>query len=61
VATPNALTAGFHRALLASSIVLLAAALVAVRAPNTRGEHEAAVNAEENGLDVYATLRSHDV
>jgi EmrB/QacA subfamily drug resistance transporter len=61
VATPNALTAGFHRALLVSSIFLLAAALIAVRAPNTRGEHEAAVNPEENGLDAYATLRSHDV
>jgi EmrB/QacA subfamily drug resistance transporter len=40
VAAPQALTAGFHRALLASSIFLLAAALFAVRAPNTRGEHE---------------------
>jgi MFS family permease len=61
VATPNALTAGFHRALLVSSIFLLAAALFAVRAPNTRGEHEAAANPEENGLDAFATLRSHDV
>jgi hypothetical protein len=34
------MTEGFHRALLASSIFLLAAALFAVRAPNTRGEHE---------------------
>jgi EmrB/QacA subfamily drug resistance transporter len=40
VAVPHALTSGFHRALLASSIFLLAAALFAVRAPNTRGEHE---------------------
>ena len=33
-----ALTAGFHQALLACSIFLLAAALIAVRAANTRGE-----------------------
>jgi EmrB/QacA subfamily drug resistance transporter len=35
---PQALTSGFHRALLAGSVFLLAAALVAVRSPNTRGE-----------------------
>jgi MFS family permease len=35
---PAALTAGFHRALLACSIFLLGAALVAVRASNTRGQ-----------------------
>jgi MFS family permease len=40
VAAPHAMTGGFHWALLASSIFLLAAALFAVRAPNTRGEHE---------------------
>jgi predicted MFS family arabinose efflux permease len=33
-----ALTAGFHRALLACAIFLLAAALIALRATNTRGE-----------------------
>jgi EmrB/QacA subfamily drug resistance transporter len=37
-ALPYAQTAGYQRALLASSIFLLAAALLAVRAPNTRGE-----------------------
>ncbi|MEP7020034.1 MAG: MFS transporter [Pseudonocardiales bacterium] len=37
-AMPEALTAGFHRALLAGSVFLLAAAVVALRAPNTRGE-----------------------
>jgi EmrB/QacA subfamily drug resistance transporter len=37
---PHALTAGFHRALLASSIFLLAAAVLAIRASNTRGESE---------------------
>jgi hypothetical protein len=33
-----ALTQGFHRALLASSLFLLAAAAIALRATNTRGE-----------------------
>ncbi|MEA2428341.1 MAG: hypothetical protein QOF37_1969 [Thermoleophilaceae bacterium] len=37
-ATPDALTSGFQRALLASSIFLLAAAFVALRIANTRGE-----------------------
>ncbi|MGZ4250736.1 MAG: MFS transporter [Solirubrobacteraceae bacterium] len=36
--TPDALTSGFHSALLAGSIFLLAAALIASRAINTRGE-----------------------
>ncbi len=35
-----ALTQGFHRALLASSLFLLAAAAIALRATNTRGEPE---------------------
>jgi EmrB/QacA subfamily drug resistance transporter len=39
-AVPDALTAGFHRALLASSVFLLAAAVLAVGANNTRGETE---------------------
>jgi EmrB/QacA subfamily drug resistance transporter len=37
-AEPLALTQGFHRALLASSLFLLAAAAIALRATNTRGE-----------------------
>jgi EmrB/QacA subfamily drug resistance transporter len=37
-AAPHALTQGFHRALLAGSVFLLVAALIAVRSPNTRGE-----------------------
>jgi EmrB/QacA subfamily drug resistance transporter len=37
---PEALTSGFQRALLASSIFLLAAALVALRITNTRGEEQ---------------------
>jgi hypothetical protein len=35
---PQALTSGFHRALLASSIFLLVAAVLALRSSNTRGE-----------------------
>ena len=50
VATANAQTSGFHRALLASSIFLVAAALFAVRAPNTRGDD-----------DAFAAKRSDDV
>jgi hypothetical protein len=37
-ARADALTSGFQRALLASSIFLVAAALIALRATNTRGE-----------------------
>jgi MFS family permease len=37
-ALPEALTSGFHQALLASSIFLVAAAVIALRATNTRGE-----------------------
>ena len=37
-APAQALTAGFGRALLAGSIALLAAAVIALRATNTRGE-----------------------
>ncbi len=39
-AAPEALTAGFHRALLASSLFLLAAAVLGFRVTNTRGEAE---------------------
>jgi MFS family permease len=38
VALPDALTSGFHRALLACSIFLVAAAVIALRATNTKGE-----------------------
>jgi MFS family permease len=37
-ALPDALTSGFQRALLASSLLLLAAAAIATRTANTRGE-----------------------
>jgi MFS family permease len=40
VSTADALTSGFQRALLASSIFLLAAAVVALRITNTRGEEQ---------------------
>ena len=45
VAPPNALTAGFHRALIACSIFLIAAAAIALRATNTRGEEQPAIEA----------------
>jgi MFS family permease len=35
---PDALTSGFHQALLACSICLAAAAIIALRTTNTRGE-----------------------
>jgi EmrB/QacA subfamily drug resistance transporter len=38
VGLPESLTSGFHLALLAASIFLVAAALIALRATNTRGE-----------------------
>jgi EmrB/QacA subfamily drug resistance transporter len=43
--TPEALTSGFRRALLASAIFLVAAAVIAVRAPDTRGEPAVAAEA----------------
>jgi EmrB/QacA subfamily drug resistance transporter len=41
--SPEALTSGFHRALLASSVFLLAAAVIGLRVANTRGEAQDAV------------------
>jgi EmrB/QacA subfamily drug resistance transporter len=41
----QALTSGFQRALLAAAIFLAAAAVIALRTPNTRGEEEAAAPA----------------
>jgi MFS family permease len=48
---PHALTQGFHRALLVGSVFLLAAALVAVRSPNTRGESNQAIPLDETALE----------
>jgi EmrB/QacA subfamily drug resistance transporter len=45
-AAPDALTAGFQRALLACSLFLLAAAAIALRATNTRGEEQPAIDTE---------------
>jgi hypothetical protein len=48
----EALTSGFQRALLASSIFLLAAAVVALRVANTRGEeHPPGVDARPESAD----------
>jgi EmrB/QacA subfamily drug resistance transporter len=48
---PHALTAGFHRALLVGSIIVLASAVVALRATNTRGVAEPpAIDAEPEAL-----------
>ena len=44
---PAALTSGFHRALLAASAFLLAAAVIALRATNTRGEPAATTDFTE--------------
>jgi hypothetical protein len=40
---PEALTSGFHRALLVSSIFVLATAIIALRTSNTRGEAQQTV------------------
>jgi EmrB/QacA subfamily drug resistance transporter len=47
----EALTSGFQRALLASSIFLLAAAVVALRATNTRGEGDQAVTEAQREIE----------
>jgi EmrB/QacA subfamily drug resistance transporter len=46
IAVPVALTSGFHLALLVSSLFLVAAALIALRATNTRGEPVSSVESE---------------
>jgi EmrB/QacA subfamily drug resistance transporter len=45
---PQALTAGFQRALLVSALCLVAAGVIALRASNTRGEPVAASEARQN-------------
>jgi MFS family permease len=52
VAHPAALTDGFHRALLLSSIFVLGAAVIATRAANTRGEPTSEVTSEVTGIAV---------
>ena len=51
VALPAALTSGFHRALLASSIFLVAAAVIALRATNTKGEPMPTAETEQIEFD----------
>src|SRR5215213_2948938 len=52
--TPEALTAGFHRALLASSIFLAAAAVIGLRTANSRGETEDPVVPAEEPVLTHA-------
>ncbi|MCU1659740.1 MAG: Puromycin resistance protein pur8 [Pseudonocardiales bacterium] len=48
---PTALTSGFHRALLTGAVFLLAAALIALRTTNTRGDTEQPPVAESVPVD----------
>ncbi len=48
---PDALTSGFHRALLAGSIFVLAAAFIGLRTSNTRGETQQSVPEAEPQLE----------
>jgi predicted MFS family arabinose efflux permease len=50
----HALTSGFHRALLAGSIFVLATAIIALRTSNTRGETEQPVNEPDVSLEPAA-------
>ncbi len=61
VAAPDALTAGFHRALLAATLFLLAAAAIALRATNTRGEPIAASDTRQDATADTPTLPLSDV
>jgi hypothetical protein len=45
---PEALTAGFQRALLVSALCLVAAGAIALRASNTRGEPAATPETRQN-------------
>jgi predicted MFS family arabinose efflux permease len=54
IAQPDALTSGFHRALLASSVFLGAAAVIALRATNTRGEPMLDIDVDEPTVDAEA-------
>jgi MFS family permease len=60
-ATPaQALTSGFQRALLVGSIFILAAAVIALRATNTRGDADEPVTQPESGRAAAAQLGSTD-
>ncbi len=56
VGAPLALTQGFHRALLASSLFLAGAAVIAVRATNTRGEPVGDTDAAAGHADGWAPV-----
>jgi EmrB/QacA subfamily drug resistance transporter len=62
VARPAALTDGFHRALLLSSIFILGAAVIALRTANTRGEPTTEItgiaDADDVGYRVSGALNS---
>jgi hypothetical protein len=51
VSQPEALTSGFSRALLASSIFLLAAAVVGLRVTNTRGEEDQPATDDQGAIE----------
>jgi hypothetical protein len=51
IAQPDALTSGFRRALLASSLFLCAAAVMALRATNTKGEPMPDIEVDEPTVD----------
>jgi EmrB/QacA subfamily drug resistance transporter len=51
IAQPDALTSGFRRALLASSLFLFAAAVMALRATNTKGEPMPDIEVDEPTVD----------
>jgi EmrB/QacA subfamily drug resistance transporter len=57
-ARPEALTSGYARALLASSIFLAAAALIALRTTNSRGEEPEEPPAAGFGLDAIPAVES---
>jgi hypothetical protein len=50
---PEALTAGFQRALLVSALCLVAAGAIALRAPNTRGKFAATPEPQQNPEPSY--------
>jgi predicted MFS family arabinose efflux permease len=57
---PEALTAGFHRALMAGSIFVLATAIIALRTSNTRGQAPQPVAETPAGLPLRAPVPLRD-
>ena len=58
--TATALTGGFQRALLAGSIFILAAAIIALRATNTRGETDQPDTTAQPGAAMVSTNHFRD-